>query len=213
MTVVVALVLASMATLLKPIHDRNEAIFNKKAVLSAIETELGDGVKVKKMEDDEVLNIFDNRITQEVVDYSGQLVSIEEVESRGYPGGLAEHIDMKKEKKKAAEDRIFPVFTYDDGSKKTYIVSVRGNGLWDEIWGNIALTDDFKTVVGASFDHQGETPGLGAEIKDNPSFRKQFRGKSLYDDKGNYTSVVVRKGGARNPGLGSRWHLWSHSNS
>ena len=199
MTVVVALVLSLMATGLKPIHDRNEAIFNKKAVLAAIESELGENVKADKLPDEEVLDIFDNKITQTVVDFNGDLVSAEEVEARGYKGGLAEHIDMKKEKKKAAEDRIFPVFTFDNNGERIYIVSIRGNGLWDEIWGNIALKDDFATVVGASFDHQGETPGLGAEIKDNPAFKKQFQGKSIYDDEGNYTSVVVRKGGARNP--------------
>jgi len=52
-------------------------------------------------------------------------------------------------------------------------------------------------VVGASFDHAGETPGLGAEIKDNPSFAKQFGGKKIYRD-GEYVSVGVIKGGAKN---------------
>lgn len=199
MTVVVALVLSLMATGLKPIHDRNEAIFNKKAVLAAIESELGENVKADKLPDEEVLTIFNDRIVQTVIDFNGNPVSSEEVEARGYKGGLAEHIDMKKEKKKPAEERIFPVFTYDNSGESIYIVSIRGNGLWDEIWGNVALKDDFATVVGASFDHQGETPGLGAEIKDNPAFKKQFQGKSIYDAAGNYTSVVVRKGGARNP--------------
>jgi len=78
-------------------------------------------------------------------------------------------------------------------------VTVRGSGLWDEIWGNIGLKDDLETVVGASFDHAGETPGLGAEIKDNSSWVRQFQDKKIYDESGNYTSVVVRKGGARNP--------------
>ena len=198
MTVVVALVLSLLATGLKPIHDKNEAIFNKKAILAAIETELGEDVKADKLPDEEVLNIFSNKITQTVVDFNGEPVPAEQVEARGYKGGQAEHVDMKKEKKKAAEDRIFPVFTYDNSGEKIYIISIRGNGLWDEIWGNIALKDDFATIVGASFDHQGETPGLGAEIKDNPSFKRQFQGKSIYDNAGNYTSVIVRKGGARN---------------
>ncbi len=51
-----------------------------------------------------------------------------------------------------------------------------------------------RTVVGASFDHQAETPGLGAEIKDNPTFAKNFKGKTIYNDAGEYTSVVVMKG-------------------
>lgn len=198
MTVIVALVLAGMNTVLKPLHTRNEAIFNKKAILAAIQTKLGD-VKAADMLDDDALAIFNNNITQYVVDYQGNPVDQADIVARGYKGGMAEHIDMKKEKKRDLEDRYFPVFLYEDGGEKTYIVSVRGNGLWDEIWGNIALKDDFKTVVGASFDHQGETAGLGAEIKDNPGFSAQFQGKNLYDEAGNYTSVVVRKGGAVNP--------------
>ena len=99
MTVVVALVLSLMATGLKPIHDRNEAIFNKKAVLAAIESELGENVKADKLPDEEVLSIFDEKIVQTVIDFKGNPVSSEEVEARGYKGGLAEHVDMKKEKK------------------------------------------------------------------------------------------------------------------
>ena len=197
MTVVVAFVLSLMATGLKPIHDRNEAIFNKKAVLAAIETRLGDDVKAKEIPDEEVLVIFDEQIEQLVVDISGNPVSSDIVEGRGYKGGMAEHIDMKKEKKRDVEDRIFPVYIYnDDSGQKTYIVTVRGNGLWDEIWGNIALEADLSTIAGASFDHKGETPGLGAEIKDNPAFPAQFKGKKIYNTDGQFLSVDVVKGGA-----------------
>lgn len=199
MTAIVALVLSLMATGLKGIHDRNEAIFNKKAILSAIETELGEGVKAQKLSDDEVLSIFDNNIDQYVLDKDGNVLGSEEVEARGHKGGAAENVDMAKEKKKDPANRIFPLFVYKtQEGDAIYIVSVRGTGLWDEIWGNIAIRDDFETVVGASFDHKGETPGLGAEIKDNPAFSRQFEGKKLYDQNGNFTSVVVRKGGARN---------------
>ena len=113
-------------------------------------------------------------------------------------GALAEDIDMAKEKKKPESDRLLPlyVFSPEGSGDKYYIVSVRGNGLWDEIWGNIALGSDLNTIVGATFDHKGETPGLGAEIKDNPNFSKNFKGKKIYKD-GEYVSVIVRKGGAR----------------
>ena len=199
MTVVIALILSLMAVGLKPIHDRNEAIFNKKVILGAIETELGEGVIADKLEDDEVASIFDSRIVQRVIDYNGEVVSKEEVEDRGYKGGLAEHVDMKKEKKKPKEERIFPLYLYSaENGEQAYIVTVRGSGLWDEIWGNIALKDDLTTVIGASFGHAGETPGLGAEIKDNAAWKRQFQGKKIYDNEGTYTSVNVRKGGARN---------------
>jgi len=196
MTTVVALVLSGMSIGLKDVHDRNEAIFNKKAILSSIESHLGENIKASDIPDQEVLDIFDNSIKQLVVDMKGNVIPQEEVDAT-YKGGLAENVDMSKEKKKDPADRMLPVFIYNkDNGKKFYIVSVRGIGLWDEIWGSVALEDDFKTVAGAAFDHKGETPGLGAEIKDNPTFAKQFMGKSLYNSEGDFTSVVVRKGGA-----------------
>ena len=197
LTAVVALVLSSMSSALKTTHELNEAIFNKRAILSALQSQFD--TDVEDMPDDQIVEIFTSKVEQTVVDAEGAIVTAEEVEARGYKGGLAEHVKMDKEKKKDPVDRIFPVFTYANGDETIYIVSVRGNGLWDEIWGNIALKDDFKTVVGAAFDHKGETPGLGAEIKDNPSFAAQFPGKNLYDENGEYTSVIVKKGGAKNP--------------
>ncbi|NND31364.1 MAG: NADH:ubiquinone reductase (Na(+)-transporting) subunit C [Saprospiraceae bacterium] len=187
LTIVVALVLSLLATGLKPIHDRNEAIYNKKAILSAIESNLD--AKASDLSDEQVQQIFSEKIEQVVVDMQGNVIE----------GTLAEDIDMAKERKKPEAERKLPVYIYDGPNGKFYIVAVRGSGLWDEIWGSIALESDFSTIAGAAFDHVAETPGLGAEIKDNPKFHEQFVGKELYDDKGNYVSVDVKKGGIKNP--------------
>ena len=197
LTAVVALVLSGLSTMWKEKHELNEAIFNKRAILSSLQSQFEE--KVDKMADETIVSIFNDKVEQRVIDMEGNELSVEEVEAIGYKGGLAEHIKMDKEKKKPEADRILPVFIYDEGGEKYYIVSVRGKGLWDEIWGNIALKDDFSTVIGAAFDHKGETPGLGAEIKDNPSFPAQFSNKSIYNESGDYTSIVVRKGGAKDP--------------
>ncbi len=194
MTTVVAIVLTALFLGLKEKSDQNAAIFNKRAILSAVKSQLGDK-DPKDMADQEVLDIFSNKVEQITLDMSGNEVSTAEVESRGYKGGLAEHIDMKKEMKKPEENRILPLYIFDTGNSKIYIVSIRGNGLWDAIWGNIAMDSDLNTIVGAAFDHQGETPGLGAEIKDNPSFPNMFKGKKIYDEGGKYVSVVSVKGG------------------
>lgn len=184
LTMVVALVLSLLATGLKPIHDRNEAVYNKKAVLSAIENDLQ--MQAADLTAEKVQSIFDESIEQVVVDANGQVIE----------GVRAEDVDMAQEKKKPVENRRFPIYVYNGAQGKIYIVSVRGSGLWDEIWGNIAIADDFNTVAGAAFDHKGETPGLGAEIKDNPAFSEQFQGKKLYEEDGTYTSIDVVKNGA-----------------
>lgn len=187
LTATVAVVLTGLREVTKSKADLNEEIFEKRAILSAVEDHLPDGQLVKDLSDEEVLNIFEG-IEQITLDMSGNVV--EDIS--------AEDVDMAKERKKPEDERILPLFVYEQGGEKYYIVSVRGNGLWDEIWGNIALESDLNTITGAAFDHKGETPGLGAEIKDNPSFAEQFEGKKIYDD-GEYVSVTVRKGGAKDP--------------
>lgn len=189
MTAIVAVLLTGFRQATKAQADLNEDIFNKRAILSAVEDYLGDGVTVDGLSDEEVMNIFETQVEQKVLTTNGQ-----EVE-----GMQADDVDMAKEKKKPEAERKLPLYIYSQGGDQYYILSVRGTGLWDAIWGNIALKSDLNTVVGVTFDHAGETPGLGAEIKDNPAFPAQFKGKEIYTDNGRYVSITVRKGGARDP--------------
>ena len=64
-------------------------------------------------------------------------------------------------------------YRYDGG----IIIPMRGTGLWGPIWGYLAL-DSTSTVVGAVFDHKGETPGLGGEIATD-KFAARFIGKKM----------------------------------
>lgn len=188
LTASVAVLLTGLREVTKEKADLNEKIFNKRAILSAVESYLPNGQKVKELSDDDVLNIFNNNVQQISLNMSGE--QLDEI--------LAEDIDMAKEKKKEESQQVLPLFVYSNGNDKFYIVSVRGNGLWDEIWGNIAIAQDLNTIAGASFDHKGETPGLGAEIKDDPSFPARFRDKKIYDGK-EYVSVDVVKGPIKRP--------------
>jgi Na+-transporting NADH:ubiquinone oxidoreductase subunit C len=184
MTLIVSIGLAVVVTGLKPTHDANEAVFKKKDILKAIKDQLG--ADLNAMSDKEILDLFAQRIEQIVVDANGKPVE----------GLKAEDIDMAKEEKKPEQERNYPVFIYKGEQGTIYLVAVRGNGLWDKIWGTIAIKDDLNTVLGASFGHAAETPGLGAEITDNPNFSKQFQGKSLYNGS-EYVSVAVVKGRAK----------------
>lgn len=196
MTTVVALLLAFLQNGLKDLHEKNEAVYSKKATLGAISDHLG--LVYSDISDEQVEQIFTDKIKQFVLDKDGKVLSKEEVEALGHKGGTATDVDMAKEDKKG-DDKLLPlyVFTKDDG-KKYYILYARGKGLWDKIWGCIALEDDFNTVAGVSFDHKAETPGLGAEIKDNKAWVKQFIGKKIYDGD-TFKGINVRKGGAKDP--------------
>lgn len=195
MTALVAVVLSLMSTGLKPIHDRNEAIYNKKAILSAVADHLG--TDFGAITDDQVQDIFNSKIKQSVLNMDGKQLDEATLMSMGFKSGKAESIDMGKEMKKPEADRVLPMYVYENEGKTFYIVSVRGKGLWDEIWGCVALEQDLNTIAGVAFDHKAETPGLGAEIKDNIAWKNQFVGKKLFKDDGTFMSVFVRKGGAR----------------
>ncbi len=185
MTVVAAVSLAGMRELTLAISTKNEEIFNKRSVLLTVNDYLGKGINVNNLSDEEVLKMFKNQVEQVVLNLDGEVV----------PNVLAEKVDLAVEKKKAEADRLLPLFVFNSEKEKFYILSVRGSGLWDEIWGNIAVKSDLNTIAGVTFDHKGETPGLGAEIKDNPSFPGQFIGKQIFKD--GEVAVLVRKGGSQ----------------
>ncbi len=186
----VAILLSGLYTVLKPIHDLNEAVYNKKSVMRSIESILPQPVNAFSTA--EIEEFFANNVDQYIIDADGNLVEDLDIK--------AEQINMENEEKKPVEDRIYPLFiyTHDDGSRY-FILAMRGNGLWDKIWAYLALREDMKTIEGVAFEHSAETPGLGAEIKENRRWVSQFAGKPIYDEDGNFTSVVVRKGGARQP--------------
>ena len=82
-----------------------------------------------------------------------------------------------------------------DGSKK-YIIPMHGAGLWGPIWGYLSVESNGSTIYGSEFGHQGETPGLGAEIV-YPAFRNQFNNKELIKN-GEFKSIAVVKPGQTN---------------
>ena len=72
------------------------------------------------------------------------------------------------------------------------VVSLKGMGLWGGISGYLAVDKDDK-VYGAYFNHESETAGLGAEIKDSQAWQEKFIGKKIFDENGNVILSVVKK--------------------
>lgn len=109
-------------------------------------------------------------------------------------GVKAFDVNVANQSKLPADRRELPVFvcTTPDGATK-YILPVYGAGLWGPIWGYVAFDNDGSTVYGAFFAHQGETPGLGAEIE-KPAFSDQFQGKQVFKD-GRFHPIAVVKAG------------------
>lgn len=131
-----------------------------------------------------------------VDDYHRYITSTLVVNEQGdtIEGADAFALNVAVESKKPAAERELPVYvcTLPDAGVK-YIIPLAGMGLWGPIWGYVSLDDDCTTVYGAFFDHQGETPGLGAEIT-KPAFTDQFRGKQMFKDDQFVPVTVVKKG-------------------
>jgi len=190
MVVVVAVLLALAATLLKPFQDKNVRVERMRYILTSMNIDN----TVENAED-----LYDTYITEELV--LNEKGEITDVYSKGkqVKGSLrAFDIDLKAElkNKKEGQPMHLPVFkALVDGQSLT-ILPLQGKGLWGPIWGYVSLKGDYNTVLGSVFDHKGETPGLGAEIA-LPEFQQQFREKKIFDEKQNFVSIKVVKGGVK----------------
>ncbi|MCH1595613.1 MAG: FMN-binding protein, partial [Flavobacteriaceae bacterium] len=102
-------------------------------------------------------------------------------------------IDLKKEitKIKKGDKASLPLFVGSNDNQKFYIIPMYGKGLWDAIWGYMAV-DEQMIIKGVYFDHKAETPGLGANIKLR-YFMDDFIGESIAPN-GKFGGVSVVKG-------------------
>lgn len=101
-------------------------------------------------------------------------------------------VKLNTELKKDVNDQRFPLYVAQVETNTFYIVPLRGAGLWDAIWGYLALLEDNNTIKGAVFDHKGETAGLGAEITQK-WFQDRFVGEKILDQAGNLKGIAVSK--------------------
>lgn len=175
MVIVVASVLAFAATSLQPTQRENVRQEKMQNILATVGVET-DRAGAQKL--------YDQYIVEELtLDENGEVVE----------GKEAFEVDLAKELKKPVEEQVFPLYIADVDGEKFYVVPLRGNGLWNAIFGYISLKDDVNTVKGATFDHLGETPGLGAEIT-KEWFKKSFEEEKIFDGSGNLVGVSVVKG-------------------
>ena len=83
------------------------------------------------------------------------------------------------------------VYQCDVDGEQVLVASLKGMGLWGGISGYLALKGD-GTVYGAYFNHESETAGLGAEIKDSQTWQEKFIGKRIFADDGSVVLSVVK---------------------
>ncbi|MBQ7424127.1 MAG: FMN-binding protein [Prevotella sp.] len=74
------------------------------------------------------------------------------------------------------------LYLCDVDGKEVGVLSMKGMGLWGGISGYLAMEEkaDGMYVYGAYFNHESETAGLGAEIKDSQAWQEKFIGKKVF---------------------------------
>ncbi len=175
MVIIVAAVLASVSMALKPMQKKNVEIEKKQNILASV-------------------NIESTAETAEAI-YAEKIVNEYVVTVKGEQvDGDAFNTNLKKERAKDAADMLLPVFEVKTDEGMKYVLPLFGSGLWGPVWGYVSLSDDMNTIYGANFDHEGETPGLGAEIS-TTAFEAPFKGKKIFDASGKLVSILIAKVG------------------
>lgn len=194
MAIIVAAVLSLAAVLLKPAQDENKKQEKMKSILTSV------GVMSKDDDMSEAPAVFGQTVTERItLNAKGEVISNTSGDIEKTNVQDAFNVDVLKQYKefkansRSAEDREYPLFVCKKDGEMLYVVPLVGTGLWGPIWGYVAFSNDLNTIVGINFDHQGETPGLGAEIT-TPMFTDQYIGKTIMDN-GKFVSVTVHKGG------------------
>jgi Na+-transporting NADH:ubiquinone oxidoreductase subunit C len=186
MVVIVGTLLSFMATSLIEKITENKRIEKQQNILYAMGVNENDETSVEFVSKSIVGREFSKYITKQLV-----ITGTEVVEDDN-----AYLIDIKKEEAAAKNknyQRKLPLFIGNKDNVEYYIIPVRGKGLWDAIWGYVAI-DNKLIVQGVFFDHAGETPGLGSNIKER-FFMDDFKGEHFLDGD-IFKGISVTKGNA-----------------
>ena len=184
MVIIVGTLLAAIDSSLKEKIRTNKILEKQQNILYAIGIDDNEGNNVNFISTDKAPSEFNKYIVNQIYIQGDKIVEDEE----------AYLIEVKKEKTLAKDpnyDRRLPLFIAEKDQKKYYVAPIRGKGLWNSIWGYIAM-DENMVIQGAYFDHKAETPGLGANINQR-FFMDDFIGENLLDSNGDFKGITVSK--------------------
>jgi len=207
-----SLILAGASTILKPRQLANA----KLDVIQNILITVGhDPEELHRQPPQHSFDLYANEFKLLMIDKNNQIAQPEmmrsELKTLGYPAEMIEDLDtsdllrkFEAKKRLLASRKGQKLEEYDpkyklvhmwqpSGTVDGYVVPIEGYGLWDMIYGYLALESDLNTIMGISFYQHKETPGLGARITED-WFKQQFVGKEILDDQGDLVSVEIVRG-------------------
>ncbi len=185
LVVIVAFLLAFVFQALRPAQEANVALDKQKQILYSL--------NIRGLQDQAAAAKYKEVVTaDEVIDANGNVVD------KGSKGGTTAGFKLNSGDFKAGK---LAVYVCSVNGQTKYVIPVYGMGLWGPISGYIALNDDKSTIYGTYFNHESETAGLGAEIKDNQKWQEQFLGKKLFKgaDRNAIAISVLKKRDSNDP--------------
>jgi Na+-transporting NADH:ubiquinone oxidoreductase subunit C len=187
--VVCSVIVSTTAVTLKPLQEANKVLDRKRNIILAA------GL-LREGEDIETL--FKQVETKLVELDTGAYV--EDIDATTYDQRAAAkapdtgiaippEADIAKIRRRAKYALVYLV--RDNTGLRSIILPVHGYGLYSTLYGYIALAGDGNTVQGIRFYEQGETPGLGGEVK-NPAWLSKWQDKRVYDENGQVRIALVK---------------------
>jgi Na+-transporting NADH:ubiquinone oxidoreductase subunit C len=179
---VVAVILSSLATSLAPQIAKNNEVKKQMDLLQSI------GIESTRANAKDLFEKYISSNPSYVINSKGEIIE----------GAVAFDIDIRtqhRDKSITEDDKKYPLFIANKEGETLYIVPMVGKGLWGPIWGYVSLKDDKRTIYGVSYDHLGETPGLGAEIKQK-FFTDRYLAETVADEELNYMPIKIVKDGS-----------------
>lgn len=209
LSIVCALILSTIASVLEKPQaeakalDRNEQMLIASKILSyegyfLITNEAGELVPAKYQDgvlipgsketiasSSQILELFNQRLIPLLVDDKGDIKTFKEA-------GINEKEYLSKFKKSGYANlplkliyKILPnqkkdeTVDFKEIKEEGWVIPINGFGLWDAIYGYLAVKPDADTVIGITWYDQKETPGLGANIA-TPEWQNLFPNKLIF---------------------------------
>ena len=140
------------------------------------------GTTSDRVSNNDILEVYKRRFNPFLVDNKGARTTFEQagIDMNDY---IAEY--KKSGYYKQPLKLIYEILpntaneTVNEAQPIGYVIPVNGFGLWDAIYGYLAIEPDGESVIGISWYDQKETPGLGANIAEE-AWQNLFPGKKIF---------------------------------
>ena len=194
---VCSIVVSGAAVGLRSLQQTNAALDKKSNILNAA------GLYEMGMSNSAIESTYSERVEQRFVDLDqGTFVEAPSQDYDMYKAAKVTELSKKVEGSNVGFQRrpnVASVYLVRDeaGDVSRIILPVHGSGLWDLMYGFLAVDADGQTVRELIYYQQKETPGLGGEVQ-NPAWQDKWDGKELYEN-GEVAIRVVKNANPSNP--------------